>query len=77
MEQGRGARFGSETTRFEETRAKVRHAWEGYHEFAWFVSPPSVSARLTVDKLSTPVKSSDSQREEWKLTDEEVISQVR
>ena len=41
-------------------------------------SPSSFApVRVVVEDLSRPVKANDSQREDWKLTDEEVISQVR
>ena len=36
-----------------------------------------VSAHLAVDTLSTAVKSSDSQRQDTRLTDEEIIPQVQ
>ena len=32
---------------------------------------------VVVEEFSTPVKASDSQREGWRLTDEEIIPQVR
>ena len=38
--------------------------------------PPSLSVRAAAKDLSLPVKSSDSQRQDWRLTDEEIIPQV-
>ena len=35
------------------------------------------SACVVVEKSSTPVKSSDSQRQDWRLTDEEILPQVQ
>jgi len=32
---------------------------------------------MFVENISSPVKSSDSQREDWRLTDEEIIPQVQ
>jgi len=41
--------------------------------------PFFTSARVGVDveDLPTPVKSSDSQRQDWRLTDEEIFPQVQ
>ena len=35
------------------------------------------SVHVVVETLHPPVKANDSQREDWRLTDDEVISQVR
>ena len=75
-EQGRGTQGGSWATRFEEARVEGWGAEERPHEFSRFVPPPSFCFHV-VDGLSPPVKANDSQREGWRLTDEEVISQVR
>jgi len=32
---------------------------------------------LVIEGVSTPVKASDSQREDWRLSDDEIVSQVR
>ena len=75
MEQGPGARRRSETTRFEKTGIEEWHSEERYYEFARFVAPPSFS--FVIEHLSTPVKASDSQRQDWRLTDEEIFPQVQ
>ena len=77
IEHGSGTRCRSGTTRYEETRVEGRHREEGRHEFAWFVAPFSVPVLVVVEGLSLLVKSSDSQREDWRLTDEEIIPQVQ
>ena len=78
MEQGPGARGRSETTRFEKTRIEGWYGEERYYEFARFVTLLSfASSRFIVEKLSTPVKASDSQRQDWRLTDEEIFPQVQ
>ena len=38
---------------------------------------PSRFCLRGIDGLSTPVKASDSQRQDWRLSDEEIIPQVR
>jgi len=39
--------------------------------------PFFTSVRMLTEDLSSPVKSSDSQRQDWRLTDEEIIAQVQ
>ena len=77
-EQSRGAECCLETTRFEETRVESWYTEEGYHEFARFVGPVHfTSVRVVVEDPSPSVKAGYSQRQDWRLTDEEIVAQVR
>jgi len=76
-EQGRGAQRRSQATGFEEERVEGGYAEERCHEFTWFAVFPSFFVHVVIEDLSTLVKASDSQRQEWRLADEEIISQVR
>ena len=77
-EQGRGPYRRSGTSRFEEGGVEGWYAEEGSHEHAWFVTPrPFAPSRVVAEGFFYAVKANDSQREGMKMTDEEVISQVR
>ena len=77
MEHGPGARRCSEATRFEETRVERWCGQEGCHEFARFAAPLLLFLSTCLLRTPSPVKSSDSQRQGWRLTDEEIIAQVQ
>ena len=76
MEQGPSTQCRSEAAGFEEARVEGRCPEERCHEFAWFVVS-ILPFPFTVRDLPTPVKASVSQRQDWRLSDEEIIPQVR
>jgi len=75
-EQGSSARYCSEATRFEEATVEGWDVDERYHEFARFVTS-FIPVRVVIEEPSISVKASDSQHEDSRLTDEEIIPQVR